>query len=115
MASSTIFWVACLSCPCFLESSERCEVRSSHCSCLNRIEMTATSTREVEARSAAWYVGEYCQLAQRGSEYDGPHIARLLLQYEQLVERLLNLASLRRVARSAKAAELQTQATHVCQ
>lgn len=54
MASSTIFCVACRSWPCFLESSVRYSFSLAHSLRPCRIERVPTSTREVEARSAAW-------------------------------------------------------------
>ena len=54
MATWTILVVACLSCPCFLESNKICSFNSPQSPDSFEIVMMATSNRDVEARSDAW-------------------------------------------------------------
>lgn len=69
--------------------------RSFHSPFLCRIEMVATSTREVEARSAACVIGG--QRRARPPRVDArAHVTGELLECEELVDAFLHLASLQR-------------------
>lgn len=65
MTVCTIFVIACLSCPCFLESRSTCSFIKFQSFAFFAIVTMAVMIREVEARSEAWFTVSMWSCARR--------------------------------------------------
>jgi len=87
MTTCTILVIACLSCPCFFESSRTCSFNRLQSPESLLIVTIATRIRDVDARSEAW---EW--LADGKEALEAAHLSGLLLQCCELLDRTSDIS-----------------------